>query len=105
MHILHIFHARLGPGAISVHPEVCGYTVQTFMDNFLHECIAGLDDKMQSHFQAAYPSSKMSFWVPESILQAAVPDMVRRFKGTQPAVPMYPPVCYFASRLYICALS
>ena len=96
LHITRIFQARLGPGSASTLPDVAGFTIQTFSRNFIVESIAKLDDEIKSLVMDSIPSSaeKISFWIPESILLAASPGLVKKFKGKRSVAPMYPLVCY-----------
>ncbi|KAF8177432.1 PIN domain-like protein [Pholiota molesta] len=86
VHILRIFQSRLGPGPSTTHPDVHGYTIQISTHILLRDNIARLDASIQS-LAMKQSSINTSFWVPASILQAAVPDLVKRFKGKQPKLP------------------
>ena len=99
IHILRICQARLGPGAHSTNPNVCGYTIQIATHGVLHETALGLDPALQSLTQES-DCGKTSFWVPGSILRSAFPNLVKYFKGKQvvPPVENYPPVCFIVFR-------
>ncbi|KAF8190100.1 PIN domain-like protein [Pholiota molesta] len=99
IHPLEIVLARLGPGSCSTQPDVIGYTAQVFTHNILRGTITGLDIAARSLILNANNAPKIPVWVPGSILQSAVPDLLEHFKGKRPATPpTYPSVCHNISQ-------
>lgn len=79
IHILRICQARLGPGARSTHPDVSGYTIQIATAAVLRETALGLDATL-CPLTLEYDCTKISFWMPGSILTTVFPGLVRQFK-------------------------
>ncbi|KAF8971159.1 PIN domain-like protein [Flammula alnicola] len=100
VHVLRICQARLGPGSRSTHPDVHGYTVQISTHGLLHDTALGLDATSHS-LTLESDCAKISFWIPGSILRAALPNLVGQFRGRNavPPVVNYPPVLAAATSL------
>ncbi|KAF8958353.1 hypothetical protein BDZ97DRAFT_1842326, partial [Flammula alnicola] len=93
IHVLRICQARLGPGSRSTHPDVNGYTIQISTHGVLHDTALGLDATLHS-LTLESDCTKISFWIPSSILRAALPNLVRQFQGQNAVLPVvnYPSV-------------
>ncbi|KAF8969668.1 PIN domain-like protein [Flammula alnicola] len=93
IHVLRICQARLGPGSRSTHPDVNGYTIQISTHGLLHDTALGLDATLRS-LTLESDCTKISFWIPGSILRAALPNLVRQFQGRNAVLPVvnYPSV-------------